>query len=482
MNRPISKRTFLRGAGVALSLPWLESLAPRGASALPGAIKRFMPLYLPHGAAEVWRPQTSGQGAAWQLSSILAPLAPVKNKMIVISGLENGTAFNPDGNPSVEPSHGRQPGAWLTCIDPGIVRTNLGVGEANRISMDQTMAANANVGGNTRFASLQVGLSTWYSMCDGNPCSNSRTVSWNAAGKPMYKSVDPLDVFNKLAGSSSGVSANEVENRKRIALKKSVLDAVLENATRTQTRLGAEDKQKFDQFLTHVRAVEKQSVSLSNGMGGLACGTIPKPTGEPVFPNKAKQNTATYNKGTHADVMNDLVVMAFQCDATRIISYMLEDEASSFIYNHVQRRTFTASTSALATGTCGEYHDNGQHGDQNEYATMNWWNVGKVADLCLKLDAVKEGDKTLLDNSIIMFGSCMHGSNHRCNDIPMTLIGGGAGKLKTDQHVVLNNRWLRDLHYTVMKDMFGMSGSGVDDFGIARPNKPPMSIRELLAA
>jgi hypothetical protein len=140
-------------------------------------------------------------------------------------------------------------------------------------------------------------------------------------------------VFNKLIGVSmpstpGGVTGPSLEAQKRVALNKSVLDAVLENATRTQTRLGQADKAAFEAFLTHVRAVEKQATSLSSGMGGLACTPIGKPMLTGVLPDKAKQNTATYNKGDHADIMNDLIVMAFQCDATRVITYMLEDEGA----------------------------------------------------------------------------------------------------------------------------------------------------------
>jgi hypothetical protein len=482
MNRFVSsRRTFLRGAGVAITLPWLESLAPRAARAQALVKRRYMPIFLPNGAAEAWKPATVGSGAAWQLSGVLQPLEALKSKVTIISGLENGTAFNANGGSSVEPSHGRQPGAWLTCIDPGVVRAQLGVTEANNISLDQTMAKTASVNGGTPVKSLQVGLSTWYSYCDGHPCSNSRTVSWSEAGKPMYKSVDPLEVFNKLVGVSGGGGGSDAEMMKRATLNKSVLDAVRENSARTQLKLGAADKSRLDQFLTHVRAVETKATQLSMGMGGLAsCTPIARPTMAQVLPDKAKQNTATYNKGDHADVMNDLIVMAFQCDATRIITYMLEDERSEFAYSHVPRRTFTATGSAAGTGNCGEYHNNGQHGEQNEFATITWWNVGKVAALCAKLDAIKEGDKSILDNSVIMFGGAMHGSNHACNELPIAMIGGGGGKLKTDQHIVLQNRWLRDLHTTVMKDVFGMSGAGVDDFGISRAGKPAMSMREIL--
>jgi hypothetical protein len=486
MNRFVSRRTFLRGAGVALSLPWLESLVPKGAMAQAGARLRYLPIFLPMGAAESWKPSTSGQGAAWQLSGILEPLQAFKSKMIVLTGMENGTSFNANGSSSVEPSHGQQPGAWLTCIDPKVVRMQLGLAEANRISLDQTMGKTPSVVGDTPIKTMQVGLSTWYSNCDFNPCSNLRSVSWSDQGKPMYKSVDPLEVFTQLTGVVSSAPATppgvpDPALQRRIALNKSVLDAVVENSTRTQARLGAADKAKMDQFLTHVRTVEKQATTMSLGMGGLACSPIAKPTlPGPILPDKAKQNSATYDKGAHADVMNDLIVMAFQCDATRVITHMLEDERSEFIYSHVPRRVFTATTSSAGTGVCGEYHNNGQHGDQNEFATMCWWNTGKVAALCAKLDAVKEGDKSILDNSVIWFGSPMHGSNHSCGQIPMTLIGGGGGKLKTDQHIVFPKRWLRDLHVTIMKDVFGMSGAGVDDFGIARADVPYMQMKEIL--
>lgn len=486
MNRSFSRRTILRGAGVALSLPWLESLAPRVARAQDVVRKRYIPIYLPNGASENWQPTRAGMGAAWELSGPLQPLEAFKAKMTVLTGLENGSSFNANGSTSVEPSHGRQGGAWLTSIDPGVVRQQLGVAEANRISIDQTIAKDPKANGGTPIKSLQVGLSTTNSNCDGHPCSNSRTISWNEMGRPMYKSVDPLEVFGQLAGVTKPITPTTPTGpdpavQKRIALNKSVLDAVIENATRTHTRLGTGDRAKLDEFLTHVRAVEKKATTMSTGMGGLACMPLAKPTFGPVLPASARSNTATYNKGTHADVMNDLIAMAFQCDATRIISYMLEDERSEFTYNHVMKRTFTATGSTQATGTCGEYHNNGQHGPQADFAAITWWNASKVAELCKKLDAVKEGDKTILDNTVIMFGAAMHGSNHSCGMLPMTLIGRGGGRLKTDQHVVFPKRWLRDVHVTVMKEVFGMSGPGVDDFGIQRADNPAAVIREILA-
>lgn len=487
MSPPFNRRALLRGAGVALALPWLEALAPRQAWAQSQARRRYMAIYLPNGAAELWKPASQGAGSAWQLSSVLQPLQPLKSKLLVLSGFENGTSFNANSSSYVDPAHGRQPGAFLTCVDPGVVRAATGSSEANAPTLDQTMAATPNMNGGTPLASLQTGLSTWHSYCDKEPCANSRSISWSSAGKPTYKLVDPLEVFNKLTNvtgnttAPNGPAMPDTEAQKRIALNKSVLDAVLENAARTQAGLGAADRMRFQEFLDSVRSVEKKATTLSSGMGGIACAPPTKPTMPKVLPDMAKQNTASYNKGTHADVMNDLIVMAYQCDATRIITHMLEDERSEFAYSHVPRRTWTASGSTPASGTCPEYHNGGQHGSQHDFATITWWNVGKVAELCMKLDAIKEGDKTVLDNSVILFGSCMHGSSHACADLPMVLIGGGAGKLKTDQHVVYNKRWLRDLHYTTMKGVYGMSGPGVDDFGTQRPDKPPTLVSEILA-
>ncbi|HXK17071.1 MAG TPA: DUF1552 domain-containing protein [Polyangiaceae bacterium] len=494
MQRALSRRVLLRGAGVALTLPWLESLAPRVAGAQAVATRlRYIPIFLPNGSSEMWDPTGQGQGAAWQLSGVLAPLAALKSKVQIISNLENGSSFNANGSASVEPSHGRQPGAWLTCNDPEVVAKKLGVMEANGVSIDQILADTVNFKGKTTLPSLQVGLSTVYASCDGKQCSNSRSVSWHTQTQPMYKKVDPLEVFNLLTGGASGPTADPTDPAamQRIALKKSVLDAVLENATNTRALLSSADIMRMDEFLQSVRDVEMQAVGVSAGMGGMAmpggtvgmgtmgCALAPKPTMATVTPDGIKQTTATYNKGDHADVMNGLIVMALQCDLTRIVSYMLEDERSEFTYDHVVKRTFSATASTPATGNCGNYHGS-QHGNQDEFGTISWWNVGKVADLATKLDAIKDPDgKTILDNTVIFLGGCMHGANHSCDKLPTALIGGGGGKLKQDQHVAYGGpKPLRDLHFTLLNDVFG---AGAADFGVSAGGNPVGKLPEIIA-
>jgi hypothetical protein len=268
----------------------------------------------------------------------------------------------------------------------------------------------------------------------------------------------------------------------RIALKKSVLDSVLENAGNTRALLSSADQKRMDEFLESVRAVELRVTGVSAGMGGMgmpgggACAGT-KPTLSGVTPDGIKQTTGTYNKGDHADAMNALIVMAFQCDATRIITYMLEDERSEFTYDHVKRRTFTATTSTEQDGNCGNYHGS-QHGSQDEFATISWWNAGKVADLCRKLDAIKEANGlSILDNSVVLFGGCMHGSDHSCDRLPTALIGGGGGKLKTDQHVTYSKKPMRDLHFTLLNDVFGL---GVPDFGSSPSGAAAGKLPEIL--
>lgn len=488
MNRLFSRRNVLRGAGVALALPWLPSLAPKAARAADVVRKRYLPIYLPNGAAESWKPMTSGVGSNWALSPVLAPLAMLKSKVVVLSNLENGTAFNENRLPEVEPSHGRQPGAWLTCMDPGPIRKQLKLEEANIPSVDQRIAKFLKAQGTLPIDSLQIGLSTAFSYCDGQPCGNSRSVSWNDQNLPMFKLVDPLEVFNKLVAVTTPTPDGDMLDAalaKRLALNKSVLDAVKSNTEATKLRLGTQDQRRLDEFLTAVREVEVRATQASGGMGGVACNPIAKPTissaTNPIFNNNfARQNSETYNKGEHASVMNDLIVMAFQCDATRVISYMLEDERSEFTYDHVPRRSFTATGSEPMAGMCGQYHG-AQHDDPNGYATISWWNVGKVAELCQKLDQIQEADgKTVLDNTLVMLGSAMHGSNHSCDELPTVLIGSGGGAFKTDQHVLLGKRWLRDLHHTVMTRMYGMSGADVASFGAVRANVPRAEISEIL--
>jgi hypothetical protein len=483
MMRPLSRRNVLRGAGVALALPWLESLAPRTVGAQNAAMpRRFLPIFLPNGASDFWRPANAGVGNAWQLSSVLEPFgASIKSKMSVITNLENGSAFNADGSPGIEPSHSRLAGAWLTCVDAAAVRAELASREANAISVDQVLAQHESFKTATPLGSLEVGLSTPLSACEAEPCSSSRSVSWASATVPTYKMVDPLEVYERLLRVVTPADPGDpgaMEAHKRIVRNQTVVDAVRENAARTRARLGSRDQHRLDDFLESVHALERRVIGVSAGMGGLACNLM-----EPTVTVKQsdiapRQTTETYDKGLHADAMKELIAMAFQCDLTRVISYMLEDERSEFTYDHVPARAFTAEGSTPKTGNCPEYHA-AQHISGDEFATITWWNVGKVAELCRRLDEIDEAPGiSVLDNTVVLFGACMHGGNHLANELPIALIGGKNLGLKNDQHVVLDNRPLRDLYVTLLNEVYGL---GVSDFGRNLTGAPIETVSEILA-
>lgn len=462
-----SRRAALTGAGVTLGLPWLSSLG--GSSARAQALTaplRFLPIFLPNGAPELWKPPSAGRGAEWQLSSVLEPLKGLKAHVSVISGLENGSVFNVDGSPSVEPPHGRQAGAWLTCRNAQAERLRLNVPDANGVSVDQVLAGRLN--SPTPFPSLQVGLSTMQSYCDGESCSLSRSVSWQTPTKPLFKAVDPALLLGQLLGE-----APNPEDRERLASRPSVLDAVKQSAAAVRAKLSQGDQVKLDEYLESIRQLEKRVVAPVFGCQRPALPTLP-----PITEDAFWGNGNGYDKGTHANAMNELVAWALGCDLTRVISYMLEDQRSQFVYSHVPRRTFTVAGSTIAGGTCGEYHG-AQTGSQDEYASITRWNVEKVAELCARLAAMPDSDgKSVLDNTVVLLGSAMHGSNHACADLPTLLIGGGGGRLRTDQHLVLDNRPMRDLYITLLNGVFDAQ---VDDFGVNVTGAPLAPIDALLA-
>jgi Protein of unknown function (DUF1552) len=490
-----SRRQMLRGAGVALALPWLESLAPRaarGQAAATAARKRYVSMFYPHGAVPYYWPAAPGAGDGWQLTSVLEPLAPLKSKIAVLGGVSN---FSPWGG-HVEPSHGHVCAATWTCT-----RGN-GIGNANSgISVDQAIAK--TIGGATALSSLQVGLSTLDSYTEGMPGQHSRSISWADPQTPLYKMISPQAVFDRLVGGgvnggastltaaasiNMGVASDPMAERRR-RLRKSSLDYVAESTVSLQTRLGRGDRARLDRFLTSVRALEQRVTEPAMQLQA-TCGLLPRPT--EVY--SVGQSAATipeqyvgdkppegYDRGHHANLMIDLVVMAIQCDMTRVVSFMIDDERSDFSYNFVPGRSFTATTSTpdpavAVTGAHGLQHCDVYN---NGWLSILHWNMQKAAQLASKLDAIREGDGgSILDNTVITLASSMHSSNHDTLDLPIILLGSGGGVLKQNVY----QRWptetppeLADLHLMLMQKVYGCPDTsfgkamGMYQTGISQP-------------
>jgi Protein of unknown function (DUF1552) len=480
----LSRRALLRGAGVCLALPVLESLCGPGrgrAQAQP--TKRFIASYFPNGAAaSYWPARGKGSGAGWSLSPILQPLATLKSKLVVFANLENFSAMQ--SNQGVEPSHSRLCGAFLTCVDSDRRTQELKVEIANGVSVDQVIAKHMN----TPLRSLQLGLSTLNSSTDARHASLSRSISWASPTEPLYKEVNPQAVFDRLVASGArdvaGVDpqARALAERRR-QLKQSALDFVRESATSLRGRLGREDRPKLEQFLSSVRELEERTQALAGTMNAAPGTASMCQIGERPPQAYALNAKDGYNRGTHAAVMNDLIVMALQCDVTRVISLMLDDARSDFVYDHLTQRKFTADGSSEGSGKVGGFHGLQHAGDSNDgFATINWWLTQQTAELAKKLDAIPEGDGTLLDHTLLLYGGAMHGSDHDARPLPMALLGAGRAGIRTDQLVdfgaMAEGRPLRDLYFTILNGYFDLNEAS---FGESLSGAKNRLIEEILA-
>jgi hypothetical protein len=476
MNRKTSshswtRRQVLRGAGVSLALPWLETFAPRTAKAQAAAPKRrYVMMYFPNGTAEYWHPTGTGGGTtfagdSWQLSPILAPLASLKKYVTVIQGV--GYTANLQ---KCNPSHGQLGQSIATCVQPDL---NPAVARAG-VSVDQ-LIANA-VGKATTFPSLQVGLATMQSYTDGTHPANSRSISWASPTQPLYKVINPQAIFDELVGpanTAAGMSAPaDPMAAQRRAQKKSALDYIGDQTKSLQMRLSKGDSQRLDLFLTSVRNIETRVLN-TNVTVTQGCKVVSRPPLAYTTDTFTGSGNGTvmqgYDRNAHADVMIDLMVMALQCDLTRVITFMLDDARSDFPYIFLKLRNFTAAGSAPATsavtngnissGLSG-FHGLQHAGDSNDgFASINYWLTEKAASFASKLAASQEGSGNILDATTIHYGSGMHGGNHQGIDIPLALIGGHGGALKTNTYINYTTpQLLQNVHLTVMQKVFGMTG------------------------
>lgn len=428
-----SRRAFLRGAGVTMALPLLPSLLPRSAWAQDAEPPtRMLFWYVPCGIHMAnWKPTATGTG--YDLPTILQPLAPIQDKVSVLTGLSiMGGKDNRPGD------HARGTGAFLTCRVPQYTddaSNDLG------ISVDQ-VAAQA-VGDQTLFPSLQFGLEGGASSgtCDsGYPCAYQRNISWADKRTPLPKVHDPKSAFDRLFSGLDGLDAESAERRR--ALRLSVLDAVMEDANRLKGRMGATDKAKLDQYLTGVREVETRVESLHE--------TVCEP---PDSPERGLQTVE------EAAAFSGIMAAAFQCDLTRIMTYMFANGGSG--RNHT-----------WLDGGDGNHHGLSHHqGDPAQHARLtviNRWEVEVFSRFLQRLDGITESDgSTVLDNSMIVFGSeISDGNRHNHDDMPMLLAGGGRGTFGQGQHAVYSDREpAANLYIRMLNGMgvpatsFGMDGT-----------------------
>jgi hypothetical protein len=402
MKRTISRRLFLGGAGVVLGLPLFESLLDSRAIANKFP-KRFLAFYVPNGIHMAkWTPAATGSGYA--LTPILAPLAKVQPKLLVLSGLDNKPS-RPDG----PGDHAAGTAGFLTCRH--VVKTE-GKGIKNGISVDQLAAATLKQ--ETRIGSLQLGTDGGSSVgdCDsGYSCAYARNISWASETQPLPKTVNPQVVFDLLF-EGADPQASAAEKAKRQKYRTSVLDYVLADSKTLRPKLGASDRRKLDEYMAGVSDLEARIQKSSMDQ----CTPIARPADNLDYPTTVK-------------TMCDLMVLAFQCDATRVITFMLGNAGSGRSYDFI--------------GVAGAHHEISHH--QNAQANfdklekIDTWEVAQLAYLLEKMDGVKEANgATMLDNSAVFFSSEIEDGNaHRHTNLPVILAGSCGGAFKPGSHIGL---------------------------------------------
>ena len=414
---PISRRAVLRGVGAAVALPWLETLTPPAFASTAVPPRRMAFIYVPNGVIlNDWTPKT--EGADYALPSILEPMAPFKQDMMVISGLTCDKArANGDG----AGDHARASAAFLTGAQ---ARKTAGANMQAGISVDQVAAA--RLGDHTRLPSLELAIERFRGVgnCDsGYSCVYEHTLSWRAPASPLPTEVDPRLVFERLFSTRP----NDPDRVKRNRLRTSVLDAVLEDARGLEAKLGGTDRQKLDQYFSCVRELEQRI-----GRTEMLPPAVP-PEGT------VKPRSTPTDLSEHFRLMCDLLVLAFQADVTRIASFMFAREGSEQKYRMV--------------GITEGHHELTHHfNDPAKIAkvrTINTFHVRQFAYLVGKLKAIPEGSGSLLDSCMVAYGSGnSDGNRHSHDNVPLLLAGKGGGSLKTGRHVrypretPLNNLWL----------------------------------------
>ena len=446
MSRPLSRRCLLRGFGAALALPWLDAMST--GRSLMGAepeerILRHLFVYVPNGMhMPDW--EANREGYDYDLPTILQPLAEFRSRITMLGGLTlDGARDHGDGGGD----HARSVAAFLTGAHP---KKTDGEDIINGQSADQRLAELLE--GKTRFRSLELGLepSAPAGTCDsGYSCVYTSNLSWRTDRTPVAKEIDPTAVFDRLFGTRNP-GENQAARARRDRYRQSVLDFVAEDASALQRRLGRADQQKLEEYLYSVRQIERR-LSESQKLEGPEVGVpdYPRPAGVPE------------DFAEHLQMMFDLAVLAFQTDSTRVISVMVTNAGSNRGYGEID----------VPEG----HHDLSHHGNdrdkQAKISKINVYHTSLLKHLIAGLDRVRLGNRTLLDDSMVMYGSGIaDGNRHNHENLPIALIGGMAGKMRTGWSRRYSNETpLTNLYLSLIReaggrdDKFGDSRGTLDD-------------------
>lgn len=418
----LQRRMFLKGVGASLGLPLLNAMIPANgwAADVVGAPNRMAFIFVPNGVVVPdWKPQS--EGPDWQLSPTLEPLNNVKDKLCVLTGLAQDNAHAKGDGPG---DHARSAAAFLTGAHP--VKTD-GANIKAGISVDQVAAE--KVGSTTKLPSLEIGTEGGRNagQCDsGYSCAYSNNISWKTPSTPMSKEINPRLVFERLFGSAG--DRESARNRaKRDFYRKSILDAVSDDAAKLSSKLGQTDRRKMDEYFTSIREIEQRIVRSQDESAKQKIPEIELPNGVPRELDE------------HIRLMFDLLAIAFETDTTRVATFMLANEGSNRSYPMV--------------GVNDGHHHLSHHQNKEDWIAsikkIDRYMVTHFSRFLEKLKNTADGNGSLLDHSMIVYGSAISdGNRHNHNDLPILLAGSGSGTITPNRHVVypkntpLNNLFL----------------------------------------
>ena len=409
-KKHLSRRTFLQGTlGATIALPLLDAMVPALGAQSAAAAKspfRFGAIYHPNGVfPDVWHPEAAG--ADFEFKAVMKPLEPFRDQLVTVSKLKA-----PEGSVHLGASS-----AWLNGTGPAGDKGSAGdaFGKIqSKKTIDQYIAD--KVAEDTPLRSIEVGtedMGTAAGACDGFPCTFFNTLSWRDDVSPLPIGINPRVTFERMFGET-GTAAQRYAILKQ---KQSMLDSVMQETAKLQKKLGPADNAILDEYLTNVRQVEQQLERMEARANSLE-DAPDAPIGVPD----------TFDD--HMNVTYDMMHLAFQADISRVFTFLLGHEASTRSYAHI--------------GVPEAHHSISHHGNEPEkldkYAKICLYQVVKFAEFVERLKSTPDGDGTLLDHSLLYWGSGMsNGNQHDRNNPPAVLVGGAHGRLKGNRHIVAND-------------------------------------------
>ncbi len=431
----LPRRTVLRGLGATLALPLLDAMVPaltaqsRTAAA---PVKRFGVFYVPNGMSmPYWYPKT--EGPLEQLPPTLQPLEAFKDRVLICGGLDDESANLVKG---ASGDHARSAGTFLTCVP---FKMTSGADVSNAVSVDQIAARELSK--ETQLASLELGIESnaMIGSCDGGAsCAYTNTIAWRTPTSPLPIENDPRAVFERMFGTSG--STDPEVRLARMRRDRSILDLVGAELDGLERLVGSGDKLKLDEYFEALRDVERQ-IQMAERQNTRELPVVDQPVGVPS------------DYAEHARLMMDLLALAYQTDMTRISTFMLAREVSGRAYPEI--------------GVSDSHHPLSHHQDEQakleRLHRVNQYHLQQFAYLVAKLDALPEGDGSMLDSTLFLYGTGISDSNtHFHDDLPIALIGGRNAGIKGDRYIRYPaDTPLGNLHVTILE----MLGVPVEAFG-----------------